>query len=302
MLKGVHFLLTYACNYACDHCFLYCSPSSEGTFTIKQIKQVYDEAIKIGTVEWIYFEGGEAFLYYPIMVEGIRLAKELGFKVGIVTNSYWATAEEDAEIWLRPLSELGVDDFSISDDTFHFGEEQENYAKIAGRTAKKLNLESFSIQIDEPRVEIIHDEEHEKGTPVVAGGAKFRGRAVDKLIEGLPKKHWESLTECPYEDLKELGRIHVDPFGNAHICQGLSIGNFWKTPLSELIKNYDANKHPICGPLIRGGPAQLIKEHSIQHEVEYVDECHACYLTRLSMIDKFPDYLGPKQVYGIEND
>ncbi|MFW9948834.1 MAG: radical SAM protein [Candidatus Thorarchaeota archaeon] len=97
MLKGIHFLLTYICNYECDHCFLNCGPSSKGTFTINQIRSLLDEAKKISTVDWIFFEGGEPFLYYPIMVEGAKLAKEKGFKLGIVTNSYWATSVEDAE-------------------------------------------------------------------------------------------------------------------------------------------------------------------------------------------------------------
>ena len=296
MLNGIHFLLTYACNYKCDHCFLYCSPNSKGTFTLEQIRKVLDEAVKIGTVEWIYYEGGEPFLYYPIMVEGVKLAKEKGFKVGIVTNSYWATTIEDAELWLKPFSQLGVDDISISDDTFHFKTEEQNLAKIAIKASENLNLSLLTICIEEPTIE----KEQEKGKPVIGGGAMFKGRAVDTLIEGLPTRPWEDLNECPYEDLKRLGRIHVDPFGNAHICQGLSIGNFWETPLSELINKYDADSHPICGPLIRGGPAQLVKEHNIEHEDEYVDECHLCYLSRLSLTDKFPKYLTPRQVYGLD--
>ena len=67
-----------------------------------------------------------------------------------------------------------------------------------------------------------------------------------------------------------------------------------------LIKNYNADSHPICGPLIRGGPKQLVKEFEIRHEKEYVDECHLCYLARLSLIEKFPKYLAPKQVYGLD--
>ncbi len=81
MLKGIHFLLTYTCNYACDHYFLYCSPNSKGTFTLAQINAVLNEALKIGTVEWIFFEGGEPFLYYPIMLEGLKLANEMGFLI-----------------------------------------------------------------------------------------------------------------------------------------------------------------------------------------------------------------------------
>ena len=296
MLKGIHFLLTYVCNYTCEHCFLYCSPNSKGTFTLAQIKEVLGEAKKIGSIEWIYFEGGEPFLYYPIMVEGVKLAKNMGFKVGVVTNSYWATSLEDAKIWLKPFSELGVDDLSISDDTFHYENEQENLSKIAKKASDELKLPAMTICIEEPTVK----KEQEKGKPVISGGAMFKGRAVETLIEGLPKRPWKELSECPYEDFTGLGRIHVDPFGNAHICQGLSIGNFWEKPLSELIKDYKPEDHPICGPLIKGGPAQLVKEYEIEHEDEYVDECHLCYLTRLSLIDKFPKYLAPRQVYGLD--
>ncbi|MFX1346605.1 MAG: radical SAM protein [Promethearchaeota archaeon] len=296
MLKGIHFLLTYICNYECDHCFLYCSPNSQGTFTIKQIRDVLIEAKNIGTVEWIYFEGGEPFLYYPIMVEGVKFAKEQGFKVGIVTNSYWATSLEDAELWLKPFSVLGIDDVSISDDAFHYKDVDKSLSKIAKKAADNLKLPSMTICIEEPEVK----KEQEKGEPVISGGAMFKGRAVETLIKNLPKRPWDEFNECPYEDLKGLGRIHVDPFGNAHICQGLSIGNFWETPISELIKKYNPDSHPICDPLIRGGPTQLVKEFDIEHEDEYVDECHLCYLARLALIDKYPRYLAPRQVYGLE--
>ena len=298
MLKGIHFLLTYTCNYTCDHCFLYCSPSSHGTFTLKQIREVLGEAKKIGSVEWIYFEGGEPFLYYPIMIEGIRLAKKEGFKVGIVTNSYWATSIEDAEVWLKSLAELEIDDLSISNDTFHYENVDESLSKIAEKASRNLKLPVGTICIEEPTVKI--DEVKEKGEPVIGGGAMFKGRAVETLIKDLPKRPWDEFKDCPHEDFKRLGRIHIDPFGNAHICQGLSIGNFWETPLSELIKNYNADSHPICGPLNQGGPAQLVRKFDVEHEDRYVDECHLCYLTRLSLIDKFPKYLTPKQVYGID--
>jgi hypothetical protein len=85
-----------------------------------------------------------------------------------------------------------------------------------------------------------------------------------------------------------------------HLCQGLSMGNMWETPLSKLIENYKADSHPICGPLVRGGPALLAKEYNIKHEEKYVDACHFCYLLRLSLIDRFPQYLAPRQIYGLE--
>lgn len=299
-LKGIHFLLTYLCNYTCEHCFLYCGPSSTGTFTLDQINQILKDTINIGTVEWIYFEGGEPFLFYPVMLEGMKLAKAKGFKIGIVTNSYWATNVEDARIWLKPISEIGIESIDVSDDLFHFDEKINNFARNARLAAKSLEIPTNSITIESPTVEEGIDKIHDKGRPVIGGGAMFRGRAVENLIKGLPTRHWERLNSCPYEDLVDLGRVHLDTFGNVQICQGVSIGNVWKMPLSEIIAKYDINEHPICSPLIKGGPAELIRKYNLNHEESYVDECHLCYEMRLKLIDKFPEFLCPRQVYGLD--
>jgi MoaA/NifB/PqqE/SkfB family radical SAM enzyme len=58
MLIGIHLLLTYKCNLECDHCFLYSGSHAQGTMTLPQIRNVLDESRRIGSVEWIYFEGG----------------------------------------------------------------------------------------------------------------------------------------------------------------------------------------------------------------------------------------------------
>ena len=300
MLTGIHFLLTMSCNFECDHCFLYCSPESEGTFTVNQLRAVHDEMSKMGTVKMVYYEGGEPFLYYPLMQEGIKMSHERGFKTGVVTNSYWAISDEDAELWLKPLFELGISDVSVSNDAFHHGEEKENPATRALAALKRLSMSGGDICIEEPTIDIAKTQD--KGEPVIGGGAMFRGRAVEKLInEELPKKHWEVFTECPQEELINPGRVHPDPFGNVHICQGISMGNMWKTPLSKLVKNYNANNHPICGPLVRGGPVQLVNEYQVDHEEYYVDACHLCYLTRKELLERFPEYLGPRQVYGLNS-
>ena len=301
MLTGIHFLLTYTCIFECDHCFLYCGPEAMGTFTAKQIRQVLDEAEKIGTVEWIYFEGGEAFLYYPLLLEGVRLAKQRGFKVGIVSNCFWANDEHDAELWLKPLHDIGIDDLSLSDDAFHQGnvDEKDNTARKAYAAAKRMGLPVSSICIEKPEITIAAGDNPEKGQPVIGGGAMLRGRAVEKLTEGLPRAPYDQFTTCPHEELEHPGRVHVDPFGHVHICQGISMGNMWKTPLSILVKEYDAGRHPICGPLIKGGPAGLAETHQVKHDTTYIDACHFCSLLRKEMMGLFPDYLAPKQVYGL---
>ena len=78
------------------------------------------------------------------------------------------------------------------------------------------------------------------------------------------------------------------------------MGNLWQRPLSTLALEYEPDAHPICGPLIRGGPALLAGHYDVDIEKEYVDECHFCYVARRALVDRFPEYLTPRQVYGFE--
>ncbi len=286
MLTGLHFVLTYRCTHQCDHCFVHSGPGAPGTFTLGQVRRTLEEAVRIGTVTRVYFEGGEPFLYYPLLLEGLRAARESGFEVGVVTNAYWAETEEDAELWLRPLAEIGMADLSISDDALHHGEEDPSPARRALRAAERLGIPVGAISI--PR-------------PAQGEGVRFRGRAADKLTSDLPRRGWREFDECPDEDFADPGRVHVDAYGNVHLCQGILMGNLWRTPLSELVRSYDPRKRAVAGPIQRGGPAALAAEHGLSPEPDYASACHLCYRIRERLLDRFPDELGPGQVYGRED-
>lgn len=299
MISGLHLLLTYRCTSECDHCFLYCGPRAEGTFTLPALEAALAQARDLPSVEWIFFEGGEPFLFYPLMLEGIRLARSLGFRVGVVTNAYWASAERDAELWLRPLKELGVEDLSVSEDLFHGSEGEESPARRARAAALKIGLPSGTICIGQPAVQGPDEAAGPKGQPVVGGAVLFRGRAADKLVEGLPRFPREQFSECPHEELRTPDRLHLDPMGNLHICQGIVIGNVWQVPLTEILAGYDPDSHPIVGPLIRGGPAQLAREYAMELPAGFVDACHLCFLARRALLDRYPLQLAPPQVSGV---
>jgi MoaA/NifB/PqqE/SkfB family radical SAM enzyme len=300
MLSQIHVLLTYNCNYECDHCFLYCSANSEGTFTLDQIKILADEADKLTTIEWFYFEGGEPLLFFPLLIESIKLVKKRGYKVGIVTNGYWATSKENAELYHNKLRSHGVDELMVSNDIYHYGEDKENFSKVAIEHGKTMNMPVGELMIDPPRVSGDRISDYDKAMPIIEGDVMFRGRAAELLIDGLPTKNWNEFDECPYEDLVKPVRYHIDAFGNVQICQGISIGNCWKTPLSEIATKYNPEDNPICRALNIGGPSKLIETLNMNPEKEFVDACHACYEVRKQILDDYPDILGPKQVYGIQ--
>ena len=127
----------------------------------------------------------------------------------------------------------------------------------------------------------------------------YRGRAVEKLAERADGHPWEGFDSCPHEDLRKPGRIHLDPLGNLHICQGISIGNLFEKPLKQICEEYDPDAHPVCGPLLAGGPAALVTEYHLNHRSHYADACHLCYEARTALRTRFPDLLAPDQMYGV---
>src|SRR4030042_6138163 len=294
-LNGLHLLLSYQCTFECDHCFVWGSPFQSGTMTLETIRIILNQAKETGSVEWIYFEGGEPFLYYQVMLAGINQAIDLGFKVGIVTNSYWATSEEDALLWLSPL--VGkVQDLTISSDLYHFSEKVSQQSKNVTSVANHLNIPLGIICIEQPENPAISSIGQ---IPPDASSIMYRGRAADKLANKTTLHPASIFVECPHENLKDPGRVHIDPFGNMHICQGISIGNINSSSIREICRNFNPINHPIIGPLLDGGPVNLTKQYNLSRMDMYADACHMCYEVRKQLREMFPDILLPDQMYGI---
>lgn len=292
-LESLHILLTYQCTYECDHCFVWGSPSQTGTLTFEQIERILQQAKEAGVTS-TYFEGGEPFLYYPILVQAVRKAADMGFSVGIVSNAYWANSVTDAEEWLRPF--VGrLADFTVSSDLFHCSEAVGERPQNALVAAKWLNIPTGMISVAQPEAEA--QESH--GQIENESAVMYRGRAAVNLSGHAQRHPWESFDSCPHEDLREPGRIHLDPLGNLHICQGIAIGNLFERPLKQICEEYDPDAHPICGPLLEGGPAALVTEYNVPHASSYADACHLCYAARTALRARFPQCLNPDQMYGV---
>src|SRR6266487_4246616 len=294
-LEGLHILLTYQCTYECDHCFVWGSPRQTGTLTLKQIEQILAQAREAGVTS-IYFEGGEPFLYYAVLVTAVHRAAYMGFSVGIVSNAYWANSVVDAEEWLRPF--VGrLADFTVSSDLFHCNENLGELPSNALAAARLLKIPTGMISIAQPDAgaQQIHGQIEDEGAVM------YRGRAAEQLIEKVPGHPWERFDSCPHEDLREPRRIHLDPLGNLHICQGVVIGNLFEKPLKQICEEYDPDAHPVCGPLLEGGPAALVTEYNLPNAslFVYADACHLCYEGRAMLRPRFPHQLSPNQMYGV---
>lgn len=297
-LTGLHLLLTYQCTFECDHCFVWGSPWQNGTMTLNSIRYILEQAQDIDTIKWIYFEGGEPFLYYATLLKGVQMASDMGFQVGIVTNSYWATNIEDAIQYLKPLRGL-IEDLSISSDLYHYDEKLSQQSKNACAAAEQLHIPVGVISIAEP-------ETRQAGTtvgqlPQGESSVMYRGRAAQVLASKTYQRPWNQFPECPEEDLRDPGRVHLDPFGNLHICQGISLGNLFQISISDICNTYNPEAHPIIEPILTGGPTELIRRFEIDHDDLYADACHLCFEARKAIRHKFPDVLTPVNMYAVPN-
>jgi hypothetical protein len=311
-LEGIHFLVTYRCTYACDHCFVWGSPDAEATMTLAQLTSVIDQAAACG-VETVYFEGGEPALAYPIVLAAAKHARECGLAFGLVSNCFWATSPEDARVWLQPFVALGIADLSLSSYAYFVEDADEDHLRNAVLAARSLGLPMGVLEVGAPACLDIPG-----ACSGDIGEVMHKGRAAVARAPGRPTRPPDTLVTCPYEDLARPGRAHVGPDGELQLCQGISAGNVFTggrgapgeqaAPrpggLAAVLEAYDPAARPVIREIVAGGPWTLAQSagHTPQREL-YADECHLCYEVRAALraAGRYPDVLAPGQCYA-ENE
>jgi hypothetical protein len=165
------------------------------------------------------------------------------------------------------------------------------------RSLLRLGIPVGTISVAQPETEQAHRVVGQ--LPLEQSGVMYRGRAAEKLVARAARRSWSAFDECPYEDLRQPERLHIDPLGYVHICQGICLGNLFKRSLKEICVTYRPDDHPITGPLLAGGPVELVERFNLPHAQVYAGACHLCYSARLALRQAFPDVLLPDQMYGV---
>jgi hypothetical protein len=278
-LASVHFLITYGCSAECDHCFLWGSPHRDASMTAEQVDDFLHQIVSLKTVTSVCAEGGESFTCYPVLIHFLRRAAAHGLSASALTNASWVTSRQRAEERISELIGAGLTQLGISTDQWHQRHVPVERADTLLELCAAAGLEAARME-----------------TPLE--NVMFRGRAAQRLAPGMPTRPAEEFTVCPHEKLDAPSRVHLDCYGRLHLCQGLCVGAGAPT---EAAAEYDPTGHPIVRVLMQGGPYALGRyaaDSGFELAPAYVDACHLCYRAREFLRLRFPDLLGPDEMYG----
>jgi hypothetical protein len=294
----VHILLTYNCSLRCKHCYVFSDQRAPGKISFSQVSRYLNDGRKMQGIEWIYFGGGEPFTQYPLLLKAIQRARKLNYRVGVETNGYFARTIEAGIRMLKPLKNMGVEDLRISNDRLHYKNPRTSPANNALSAAHELGIPTTEVRTSTPGVEESTPISSCKPDKIDEPSFIFAGRAAELLAEQYAGVEAVSLTSCPHPDLGNPERVFVDAYGFVQICPGIAIGNACQVPLNEILGNYEIQKHEILSVLALEGPAGLVKLSGLPADSKFADACHGCFSSRKLLIDQYPAWLGPRQVYG----
>lgn len=312
--------LSYQCSAHCDHCHLRAgrtiSPSIEYDTAITTIQQLQEH----NDLDYVVLLGGEPGLFRELTHELVATIHDLALGVRVETNASWATDDEQAMSFLKPLCAAKAD-VMLSVDVFH-----EPFVPLAcvERAIRVLDQLKGRYVIEVPYLdfpaakhpmdvrtnELLAELERRLGrTPcanLFKGPVFFKGRAAHVLApliangRGVPKDVCDTVPWWSNGSQRTLQLLGLDPDGYLSKECGIAIGHVKTQNIEELVRTFDADRHPVLSTLIRLGPLGLAREAAACGYVlkpAYADKCHLCQEAREALRTKHPDYLVPSVHY-----
>ncbi|NHJ33108.1 MAG: 4Fe-4S cluster-binding domain-containing protein [Asgard group archaeon] len=317
---GLDFLLTFKCTAKCLHCCNNAGPELSGVMNYKDAVGYLHDLTATQEIQNIVIHGGEPTLYINLLGKIIGKAKDYEIpKRGIITNCYWAHDLKFAKKRLEKLQEAGLNQLILSADYFHSQFVPQEYVRNIATLASKMQFDKIYIdsyfigsmdtenKFNNVTREIIQKLTVLQDLPNVVLSsyvARFIGR-VSNLVSYVETKDEIPSGKCPLPhwiggDLASPTTIEIDHSGNVTLCPGICLGNTKDKSVTNILDNYDCEKHPILSILNKEGPIgllELAKDKGYEVEKKFVDECHLCYEMRKELREFYPKELAPKSAY-----
>jgi hypothetical protein len=271
----------------------------------------------------VHLTGGEPFLHFSLLLEGARMAAELGIPCYVETSAAWCVDEAQAVERFRALRRAGLQAVLISCSPFHAERIPPVRTMRAIQAALKVFGPGQTIVYLPNFIEIVQHFDVERPTPLSRYEEEFGpegagqvlwggygiisgGRAGYRLGHLVPHYPAEAFVRdnCAREILYAQ-HSHLDLYGNyiSWFCGGLTVGD-WRD-LPGLLADFQAGRYPpLIEVLVERGPyglSELAREgHGYQPLAEgYTGKCHLCVDVRRRLVE-VGDFieLRPREFYG----
>jgi hypothetical protein len=257
----------------------------------------------------VHFTGGEPFLHFDLLLEGVRGAVDRGITCYVETSASWCLDDEQVQQRFDSLRQAGMQAVLISCSPFH----AEKIPPVRTLRAVRASLEVFGargtiiylpeylkvvqqFELERPTPlsryeEILGEEEAGRilwqGYGIISGGRS--GYRLGHLVPKYPAEAFEGVT-CK-RDILYAHHSHFDLYGNyiSGFCGGLSIGS-WRD-VSQVLDDFrDGNYTPLIKVLIERGPLGLaemaLEEYGYKLSCDgYTGKCHLCVDVRRHLVE-----------------
>ena len=305
-------ILTYRCHSGCKHCLYNCGPRWEKEAMSPETLRQALEAVTIWPQRpQVHLTGGEPFLHFPLLLEGARMATELGIVAYVETSAGWCTDEEEAVERFSALRQAGLQAILISCSPFHAERIPPARTMRAVRAALDVFgarrvtvylpdflqvVQSFSDDLERPTPLSRYEEElgvegaHRilwQGYGIISGGRA--GYRLGHLVDRHPAAAFAGAI-CAGE-LLYARHSHFDLYGNfiPAFCGGLAVGDWHNLP--QLLDDFQAGRYPsLVGVLIERGPYGLCEMAQERYDYRplpegYTGKCHLCVDVRRHLVE-----------------
>ena len=141
-MRKLAFGYSTRCNIRCAHCVAGEEIPAGRKMDHSKAKEIIGDMARVG-VGGVSFSAGEPFLYFKEITALVKLCSQLNIYTRIVTNSFWAKTEADADTLVAELKKNGLCQLRLSFSRWHQEYVNPNHVLNAARSCRKIGLSYF---------------------------------------------------------------------------------------------------------------------------------------------------------------
>jgi len=308
--QDVGIILSYRCHSACKHCLYNCGPGWEKEpMSSETLREALQAVSTWPRTPQVHFTGGEPFLHFPLLLEGVRLASQLGITSYVETSAGWCVDRREAVERFETLKKEGLQAVLISCSPFHAEkippartlEAVRAALEVFGSNGVIVYLPDFlrviqGFDLDRPTPISRYEEEFGvegarrilwQGYSIISGGRSGYelGRIAPRYAAGAFAQ-----ADCAM-DILYAHHSHLDLYGNyiSGFCGGLSAGDWHDLP--QMLRDFSQGRYPaLIDILVERGPYALLELARASYGYQplpdgYAGKCHLCVDLRRHLVE-----------------